>query len=127
MKGTIMAKSAGSAWPLEKGVSIRSSSASKATKIFGSSVCAGRQTPRLNAMKHKATSKRKYRLNTPGEEARIRAGIKADSDTRELTERDMARLRPFGEIIKRGRPKSAVHKEPVTVRLDPEVVGFFRA
>ena len=78
-------------------------------------------------MKHKATSKGKYRLNTPGEEARIRAGIKADSDIRELTQRDMARLRPFGEIIKRGRPKSAVHKEPVTVRLDPEVVGFFRA
>lgn len=29
-------------------------------------------------MKHKATSKRKYRLNTPVEEARIQAGIKAD-------------------------------------------------
>jgi uncharacterized protein (DUF4415 family) len=78
-------------------------------------------------MKHKATSKRKYRLNTPAEEARIQAGIKVDPDSRALTERDMVRMRPFGEVIKRGRPKSAVHKEPVTVRLDPEVLGFFRA
>src|ERR1700730_8795949 len=96
-------------------------------KRHGLSACAGRQTPRLNAMKHKATSKRKFRLNTPAEEARIQAGIKADTDTRALTERDMARMRPFGEVIKRGRPKSAVRKEPVTVRLDPEVLGFFRA
>jgi hypothetical protein len=64
-------------------------------------------------MKHKATSKRKFRLNTPAEEARIRAGIKADPDARELTERDIERMRPFGEVIKRGRPKSTVHKEPV--------------
>jgi hypothetical protein len=55
-------------------------------------------------MKHKTTSKRKYRLNTPAEETRIRAGIKADPDTRELTEREMARMRPFGEVIRRGRP-----------------------
>jgi uncharacterized protein (DUF4415 family) len=78
-------------------------------------------------MKHKATSKHKYRLNTLAEEARIQAGIKADPDTRELTARELSRMRPFGEVIKRGRPKSAVRKEPVTVRLDPEVLGFFRA
>ena len=78
-------------------------------------------------MKHKATSKRKYRLNTLAEEARIQAGIKADPETRELTARELSRMRPFGEVIKRGRPKSAVRKEPVTVRLDPEVLGSFRA
>jgi uncharacterized protein (DUF4415 family) len=78
-------------------------------------------------MKHKATSKRKYRLNTPVEEARIQSGIKGDPDARVLTERDMVRMRSFGEVIKRGRPKSAAHKEPVTVRLDPEVLGFFRS
>ncbi len=36
-------------------------------------------------------------------------------------------MRPFDEVVRRGRRKSAVRKEPVTVRLDPEVVGFFRA
>lgn len=78
-------------------------------------------------MRHKAANKRRFRRNTPAEEARIQAGIEADSDTRALTERDFARMRPFGEVVRRGRPKSAVRKEPVTVRLDPEIVGFFRA
>jgi len=27
----------------------------------------------------------------------------------------------------RGRPKVAVHKEPITVRLDPDIVEFFRS
>ena len=84
-------------------------------------------TVRLNPIEQEVANKRRFRLNTPAEEARIQAGIKADTDTRALTERDMARMRPFGEVIKRGRPKSAVRKEPVTVRLDPEVLGFFRA
>jgi len=36
-------------------------------------------------------------------------------------------MRPFPELIKqRGRPRSAMRKEPVTVRLDPEIVDFFR-
>ena len=78
-------------------------------------------------MKAKAASKPKFRLNTPAEEARIQAGIKADPDTRELTAKDFARMRPFSEVIRRGRPKSETHKEPVTVRLDPHVVEFFRA
>lgn len=78
-------------------------------------------------MKHKAANNVKFRRNTATEEARIQAGIEADSDTRVLKERDFARMRPFTEVIKRGRPKSAVRKEPVTVCLDPEVVGFFRA
>ncbi len=78
-------------------------------------------------MKHRAANKRGFRRNTPAEETRIQEGIAADSDTRALTARDFGRMRPFGEVIKRGRPKSTVRKEPVTVRLDPEVVGFFRA
>lgn len=77
-------------------------------------------------MKHKSTTKRKFRLNTPKEEARIQDAIKADPDTRELSAK--AQMRPFTEMIRqRGRPRSAVHKEPVTVRLDPEIVTFFRA
>lgn len=31
-----------------------------------------------------------------------------------------------GRLVRRGRPPSVVHKEPVTVRLDPDVVEFFR-
>lgn len=79
-------------------------------------------------MKSKAKSKRTIKRNTRAEETRIRAGIKADPNTRELTAGDFARMRPFIEVLRqRGRPKSAIHKQPVTVRLDPEVIGFFRA
>jgi uncharacterized protein (DUF4415 family) len=74
----------------------------------------------------KAKTQRKLKFNTRAEEARIRAGIKADADTRELTSKDFAQMRRLGEVMKRGRPKSDVHKEPVTIRLNPEVVAFFR-
>ncbi len=78
----------------------------------------------------KAKSKRRFRLNTPAEEARIQAGIKSDPDIPELAPGQLARMRPFREWQaerRLGRPKSAVYKEPVTVRLDPEVVDFFRS
>lgn len=58
---------------------------------------------------------------TARENRAINAGIKADPDTRELTDADFAQMRPL-----RGRPKSAVNKVSVTVRLDPRVVDFFR-
>jgi len=36
-------------------------------------------------------------------------------------------MRPFNEVMRqRGRPKSPVHKLPVTVRLDPEIVEYFK-
>jgi uncharacterized protein (DUF4415 family) len=81
-------------------------------------------------MKRKAASKRKLKLNSPAEEARIQAGIKADPDARELTPEDFARMRPFREVMeerRRGRPKSAVHKTPIMVRLDPHILEFFRS
>jgi len=78
-------------------------------------------------MKGKAGSKRRFKLNTPTEDRAIRSSIKSDRDTRELTERDFAQMHHFTDVIKqRGRPKSAVRKEPVTLRLDPEIVEFFR-
>lgn len=78
----------------------------------------------------KVGARRRFRLNTPVEEARIQAGIKRDPDNPELTPDQLAGMRPFRELQaerRRGRPKSAVHKEPVTVRLDPEIVEFFRS
>lgn len=76
----------------------------------------------------KAGSKEGFRRNTLAKEARIKAGIKADPDSRELTAKDFAGMAPFAEMMKRrrGRPKAATHKVPVTVRLEPHVVEFFR-
>lgn len=59
---------------------------------------------------------------TAAEDRAIKAGVRRDPDTRELSAEDFAQMRPF----RRGRPASSVHKVPVTVRLDPGVVKFFR-
>lgn len=78
----------------------------------------------------KAKSKRRFRLNTLAEEARIQAGIKSDPDNPELAPGQLARMRPFRDWQaerRLGRPKSAVRKELVTLLLDPEVVDFFRS
>jgi len=60
---------------------------------------------------------------TAREERAIRAGIARDTDTYELSRDEFRELKP----VRRGRPKSAIHKVPVTVRLDPNVVEYFRA
>lgn len=84
-------------------------------------------------MKNDATwitskSGRNFRLNTPEEEARIQAGIAADPDTRELTDEEMAELRPLAELKHApGRPKAEAPKERITIRLSPEVTAYFRA
>lgn len=47
-----------------------------------------------------------------------------------MTPEQMRRMRPWREIQaerRGGRPKAAVTKEPVTVRLDPEILAYFRA
>ena len=62
--------------------------------------------------------RRKLIRPTPEEDAAINAGIAADPDTYEVKD--------FSKLRRLGRPPSDTHKVPVTVRLDPEVVEYFR-
>lgn len=61
---------------------------------------------------------------TPEEDAAIDAGIADDPDTFELSDVQATLLRP---IKTRGRPRLANTKQPVKLRLDPEVIEGFRA
>ena len=72
-------------------------------------------------MKSTATKSKLARPNKR-EEAAINAGIAADADTYELSEAEFKRLRPV-----RGRPRAAVHKQPVTIRISPDVLAKFKA
>ena len=58
---------------------------------------------------------------TPAEDAAIARGIAADADTYEVPDAEVAQLRP------RGRPKAAITKERITIRLSREVLDAFRA
>ncbi|NEX23276.1 BrnA antitoxin family protein [Thiorhodococcus mannitoliphagus] len=66
-------------------------------------------------------SGRVFDLPSSEEEARIREGIVADPDTRELSDEEMAQLRPLG------RPKAEVAKQAISIRLSPEVLTHFKA
>ena len=70
-----------------------------------------------------------------GEEVAICAGIVADPDARELTDEDLARMRPVSEaaphkveayVRSRGKQKTP-GKVPVTIRLDADLVERLRA
>lgn len=66
--------------------------------------------------------KRKLKKPSARENRQINAGISRDADTYELSRAEFAELKP----VKRGRPPSSEHKIPVTVRLDSQVVTYFR-
>jgi uncharacterized protein (DUF4415 family) len=77
-----------------------------------------------------------YRLLTDAEEAEIQRMIAGDQDNPELTDEQIAGLRPFAEVfpalaesIKRGpgRPRLDKTLEAVTLRLDSATVERFRA
>ena len=59
--------------------------------------------------------------------------IDADGEVGDLSEVDPALFRPFSALPAslqaklRGRPKAAVTKERITIRLSPDVVQTFRA
>lgn len=84
-------------------------------------------------------TKQKTRLPplTDEQEARIQAGIAADPDNPELTDAELARMRPAREVLspafyealvnRGGRPPSEAPKVQLTLRLDRSVVGAFRA
>jgi uncharacterized protein (DUF4415 family) len=66
-------------------------------------------------------SGRVFLLNSEEEDARIREGIAADPDTRELSESEMNQLCPLGH------PKASFTKQAVSIRLSPEVLDLFKA
>ncbi len=68
-------------------------------------------------------SGRVFLLNSEEEEARTCAGIAADPDTYELTDEELAELRP---LVRPGRPKAESTKVPISIRLSPEVLDFFK-
>jgi len=57
-------------------------------------------------------------MPTAAEDAAIAAGIAADPDTMEVSAEDMARMK----LRARGRPRLAITKVPVTMRLDADVL-----
>jgi uncharacterized protein (DUF4415 family) len=66
-------------------------------------------------------------------EAEIQAQIAADPDDFEPTGEELAAAKPFAEVFpnfpskkSRGRPKLEAPQEPITLRLDPEVIAKFR-
>ena len=73
-------------------------------------------------------------IPTPEEDEVIRAGIAADSDTREYSSEELARFRPavealphIGERHRRARGKQkAPRKEQITIRLDADIAAHFR-
>ena len=75
---------------------------------------------------------------TDEEEAVIQAAIASDPDNPELTDEEIASLRPAAEVLPpelyaaltsrpRGRPRSASPKRQVTLRLDSDVIAGLRA
>jgi uncharacterized protein (DUF4415 family) len=72
-------------------------------------------------MRIKTRSGRELILPTPEEDAEINRGIAADPDTYEPSDEEFRQFRPIG------RPRAAVTKERITIRLSREVVETFRA
>ena len=78
---------------------------------------------------------------TDEEDARIQTQIAADPDNYESTDEELAQAKPMAEALpelhaalmaeiakrKAGRPKAAVTKQTIAIRLDPDVLEAFKA
>jgi uncharacterized protein (DUF4415 family) len=70
----------------------------------------------------------------PNEDAAILAAAEADPDALPMTDEQLARMRPAHEVLphlvaralRRGRPKLAAPKQQVTLRLDADVLDYFK-
>jgi uncharacterized protein (DUF4415 family) len=68
---------------------------------------------------------RKIVMPTDEEEAAINRGIAADPDTYEVSREEVQEMKPLKN--RGGRPKLDNPKEPVSLRLDADVLAAFRA
>jgi uncharacterized protein (DUF4415 family) len=68
---------------------------------------------------------RKFVMPSDAEEAAINRGIAADPDTYEVSREEIQEMRPLKN--RGGRPKLDNPKEPVSLRLDADVLAAFRA
>jgi len=86
-----------------------------------------------------STIAKRLRDISDAQEARIRKGIAEDPDNPEWTEDDFRRARPFREALpelaeaidraraKRGRPAIDNPKQQISVRLDPDIIRYYKA
>ena len=72
-------------------------------------------------MQVKSKSGRMFAIPSAREAAEIRKGAESNPDAGPLSEDLLQRLRPVG------RPRAAVHKERISIRLSPEVTAYFRS
>ena len=75
-------------------------------------------------MQVKSKSGRMFDIPSPEQEVRIQAGIDADPDTVELSDEQMSHLHPLRAP---GRPRAAATKQPISIRLSPDVVSYFKS
>ncbi|MCJ2072848.1 BrnA antitoxin family protein [Methylobacterium sp. J-030] len=70
------------------------------------------------------------------EEARLQASIAGDPDAAELTDLELANLRPAQDVLPpalyaaltaRGRPKAEIKRVSLTLRVDPDVLAAYKA
>ncbi|MGY2050411.1 BrnA antitoxin family protein [Methylobacterium sp. JK268] len=75
-------------------------------------------------------------LLSDADEADLQARMAADPDAREMTDEELAGMRPAREVLppalfealtRRGRPRSPNKRVQVTLRIDPDVLASYKA